>query len=62
MMIILGLKGNEWAWKNRKWESVEQFKATHKSLGKVGSDNFYSCFWIELFIWYFCRISRNIVL
>lgn len=24
--IILGVKGNEWAWKNRKFESVEQFK------------------------------------
>ena len=26
MMIVLGVKGNEWAWQNRKWESVEQFK------------------------------------
>jgi hypothetical protein len=25
MVIILGVKGNEWAWQNRKWESVEQF-------------------------------------
>lgn len=28
--IMLGIKGNEYAWQNRKWESVEQFKATQK--------------------------------
>ncbi len=28
MNIILGLKGNEWAWQNRRFESVEQFRAT----------------------------------
>jgi len=26
MMIILGLKGNEWAWQCKKWESVEKFR------------------------------------
>jgi len=25
MMIVLGMKGNEWAWQNKRWESVEQF-------------------------------------
>ncbi len=24
--IVLGLKGNEWAWRKNKWESVEEFK------------------------------------
>jgi hypothetical protein len=24
--IVLGVKGREWAWRNKKWESVEQFK------------------------------------
>lgn len=28
MMIILGVKGNEWAWKNRKFANVEDFKKT----------------------------------
>jgi len=28
MNIILGIKGNEWAWQNRRFESVEQFRAT----------------------------------
>lgn len=30
VMIILGIKGNEWAWNNRKFESVDQFKAVQK--------------------------------
>jgi hypothetical protein len=25
MMFVLGAKGNEWAWKNKQWDSVEQF-------------------------------------
>jgi serine/threonine protein kinase len=25
--FVLGSKGNEWAWKSRKWRSIEQFKA-----------------------------------
>ena len=30
MAIVLGLKGNEYAWQNRRWESIEQFKETQK--------------------------------
>ncbi len=30
MVIYLGIKGNELAWKNRKFESVEQFKQVQK--------------------------------
>ena len=30
MSIILGIKGNEWAWQNRPWESVAQFKRTQR--------------------------------
>jgi serine/threonine-protein kinase len=26
MAIILGVKGNEWAWKSRRWKSVKAFK------------------------------------
>jgi hypothetical protein len=31
MQIILGIKGNEWAWQNRRWESVEQFKQVQRT-------------------------------
>lgn len=36
MAIILGVKGNEWAWQNRKWVSVEQFKETQKKWAMWG--------------------------
>jgi hypothetical protein len=26
MSIILGVKGNEWAWKSRRWKSIKAFK------------------------------------
>jgi hypothetical protein len=26
--LFCGFKGNEWAWQNRRWESIEQFRAT----------------------------------
>lgn len=28
--FICGIKGNEWAWTNNKWESIEQFHNTQK--------------------------------
>ena len=28
--IILGLKGNEWAWKNRRWKDIDHFKRVQK--------------------------------
>ncbi len=30
MAIVLGVKGSEWAWQHRRWDSVDQFKATQK--------------------------------
>jgi hypothetical protein len=36
MMIILGMKGNEWAWQNKRWESVEQFQQVQKNWSKWG--------------------------
>lgn len=30
MPFVLGAKGNEWAWRNRTWRSVEQFKKTQR--------------------------------
>jgi hypothetical protein len=28
--IILGLKGNEWAWQNKKWDSIEHFRKAQR--------------------------------
>jgi len=34
--IVLGIKGNEWAWRNKKWDSIEQFKSTQGNWGTAG--------------------------
>jgi len=34
--IALGIKGNEWAWKSRRWESIEQFKKHQKKWAIAG--------------------------
>ncbi|MCX6010420.1 MAG: hypothetical protein NTW48_10445, partial [Chloroflexi bacterium] len=36
MAIILGVKGNEWAWRNKKWKSVEKFKKTQRGWAGAG--------------------------
>ena len=30
VMIILGIKGNEWAWQYKKWDSIEQFRKSQR--------------------------------
>jgi hypothetical protein len=34
--IVLGIKGNEWAWQHKKWNSIEHFKKTQKIWSKWG--------------------------
>lgn len=36
MQIILGIKGREWAWKNKHWESIEQFNKTQRKWSMWG--------------------------
>lgn len=36
MVIMLGIKGNEWAWKAKKWDSVEHFKTVQRKWAKWG--------------------------
>ena len=31
MAIILGARGNEWAWQKKKWDSIEQFRKTQRT-------------------------------
>lgn len=35
MMIVLGIKGNEWAWQNNKWESLEEFLLIQKKWSRI---------------------------
>jgi len=30
MAVILGIKGREWAWQNKRWASVEHFQSVQK--------------------------------
>jgi len=34
--IVLGIKGNEWAWRNKKWDSIEHFKSTQRPWNIAG--------------------------
>jgi hypothetical protein len=34
MPFLLGLKGNEWAWKNRQWDNIEHFQSVQKKWRK----------------------------
>ena len=36
MPFVLGAKGNEWAWQNNKWQSVEHFKRHQRIWARVG--------------------------
>lgn len=36
MAFVLGAKGSAWAWRNKRWESVEQFKAVQRQWAKWG--------------------------
>lgn len=36
-MFVCGFKGNEWAWKNKKWHSLEAFNNTQKKWAIVGN-------------------------
>jgi hypothetical protein len=36
MFFILGAKGNEWAWRNKKWDSVEHFKSVQRKWAIAG--------------------------
>lgn len=36
MVFVLGAKGNQWAWANRKWESIEHFQKVQKKWTKIG--------------------------
>jgi len=34
--IVLGIKGREWAWRNKQWNSVEDFKNTQRPWDVAG--------------------------
>jgi hypothetical protein len=36
MAFVLGFKGNEWAWQNKRWKSIEQFQRVQKRWAIAG--------------------------
>ncbi len=36
MMFVLGAKGSAWAWRNKRWESVEHFKRVQRAWAIAG--------------------------
>ena len=48
MIFILGAKGNEWAWRNRHWDSIEQFQSVQGKWTAWGFGVFLACFGITL--------------
>ena len=36
MIFVLGAKGSEWAWQNKKWDSVEHFRKTQRTWKRWG--------------------------
>ncbi len=49
--IVLGLKGNEWAWRKNEWESVEKFKRAQAHWRPVGIAFFIlQLLWVPYFV------------
>jgi len=36
MFFVLGAKGNEWAWRNKKWDSIEHFQRVQRKWAIAG--------------------------
>ncbi len=34
--IVLGIKGNKWAWQNKRWDGIEHFRKTQRNWGIWG--------------------------
>jgi hypothetical protein len=61
MMIILGILGSEWAWKARKWDSIEHFKRVQRIWKWVGIGIFIAAGLSGILVWAFLtpvRVNR----
>src|SRR6478609_1173911 len=34
--FVFGMKGNQWAWQNKRWESIEHFNRVQQKWAKAG--------------------------
>ena len=59
MAVVLGFKGNEWAWRNKNWKDVGHFKSVQKKWSIVGFILFFSfmvCFYYVFKVTFRCQI------
>lgn len=50
IVLMLGLKGNTWAWRSRKWQSLEAFKAHQRAWAKAAIITYSSLFGLFLLL------------
>ena len=48
MWFVLGAKGTEWAWRNKRWDSVEHFNRVQRSWSKWALIVFFGAFVIGI--------------
>lgn len=63
-VFVCGAKGNEWAWKNKQWRSIEHFHETQKTWAAWGLGIFIfsilcSSFWFITFLIGMASIMNN---
>lgn len=51
LMIVMGIKGGQWAWKRNKWENVEQYITVQHRWAIVGICYFIARLGFELIFW-----------
>jgi hypothetical protein len=49
MSLILGIRGNKWAWQNKRWESVEHFQKTQQEWTQLKIIIPAAAFWLFMF-------------
>ncbi len=54
MSFVLGVKGSEWAWKSKRWDSIEHFKGTQRKWAYWGLGLI--VFVILFYIWIFTLV------
>jgi hypothetical protein len=50
-IFVLGAKGTEWAWRNKRWDNIEHYRSTQKVWAIVGG-----CLWGALILFYILMI------
>ena len=49
--VICGIKGTQWAWNNRTWNSVQEFEQTQSTWNKAAFSVFLCFIFLSLFYW-----------